>query len=166
MEWTIEKRVISGVCLAVVAGIAVLVMALIWSYNENSQIHMESRSRLFTELVSAEVSPGLYTQSPAAIKAKIGPFIAATRESLARIDTYDADGNPLTSHQSDSLPPFDLEAAFRDAAAEVKTTANIIFTSAAGRAKARSTSRPASIPCGWFSPTISITAITPRWSQR
>ena len=119
MQWTIEKRVISGVCLAVVVGIVVLVLALIWSYSENSQIHMESRSRLFTELVSAEVSPGLYTRSPAAIETKTAPFIAATRESLARIDTFDADGNLLTSHQSDELPPFDLETAFRAAAADL-----------------------------------------------
>ncbi len=117
MSWTIEKRVITAVCAAVIAGVAGLVSALVWSYNEYSRAHMESRSRLFTELVSAEVSPGLYTRAPAAIETKIAKFIAAARGSLARIDTYDADGNRLTSYQSDRLPPYDVETAFRNARA-------------------------------------------------
>ena len=113
MHWSIAKRVILVVCAAVVAGVAALVAALVWSYNEYSLAHMESRSRLFTELVSVEVSPGLYTRAPAAIEVKIAKFVDAARASLARIDTYDTDGNQLTTRQSEHLPPYDVEAAFR-----------------------------------------------------
>jgi methyl-accepting chemotaxis protein len=113
MHWSIAKRVILVVCAAVAAGVAALVAALVWSYNDYSLAHMESRSRLFTELVSVEVSPGLYTRAPAAIEVKVGKFVDAARASLARIDTYDADGNLLTTRQSERLPPYDVEAAFR-----------------------------------------------------
>jgi methyl-accepting chemotaxis protein len=126
MQWSIAKRVISVVCLAVVGGVAALVSALVWSYNDYSLAHMESRSRLFTELVSAEVSPGLYTRAPVAIETKIAKFISAAQASLARIDTYDADGNLLTSYQSESLPPFDVEAAFRAAAGPLDARETVV----------------------------------------
>jgi methyl-accepting chemotaxis protein len=115
MQWTIEKRVILGVCLTVVTGVVVLVSVLVWSNKANIETQMEQRSRLFTELVSAEVSPGLYTREPAAIERKISSFITAARQSLARIDTFDAEGKVLTSYRSERLPPFDAEAAFRAA---------------------------------------------------
>ena len=81
MHWSIAKRVILVVCAAVAAGVAALVAALVWSYNDYSLAHMESRSRLFTELVSVEVSPGLYTRAPAAIEVKVGKFVDAARAS-------------------------------------------------------------------------------------
>ncbi len=115
MQWSIAKRVILVVCTAVAGGVAALVAALVWSYNDYSLAHMDSRSRLFTELVSAEVSPGLYTRAPAAIETKIAKFINAAQASLTRIDTYDVDANRLTSYQSETLPPYDVETAFRDA---------------------------------------------------
>lgn len=114
MHWSIALRVIVVVCVAVAAGVVALVSALVWSYNDYSLAHMESRSRLFTELVAVEVSPGLYTRAPAAIEAKVSKFITAARASLARIDTYDVDGNGLTSYQSEFLPPYELESVFRN----------------------------------------------------
>ncbi len=113
MQWTIEKRVIAGVSLAVTVGVVMLVSALVWSYNEKSQQQMESRSHLFTELVSAEVSAGLYIRDPAAIEKKTAAFIAAARNSLARLDTFDTLGQPLTSYRSETLPSYDVAVAFK-----------------------------------------------------